>query len=70
MMLEPPSGGMLSTIKGDQSLLKYHNFVAGQWVPGGAGTIDVTNPANYLLFDDGGIILRYMDYFAQGHFFQ
>ncbi len=30
----------------DPSLLKTKNFIDGQWVPGSAGTIDVTNPAN------------------------
>jgi len=30
----------------DPSLLKTQNFIAGQWVDGGAGTIAVTNPAN------------------------
>jgi len=30
----------------DPSLLKTQNFIDGEWVAGGAGTIDVTNPAN------------------------
>lgn len=30
----------------DKSLLRSQNFIDGQWVAGGAGTIDVTNPAN------------------------
>ena len=30
----------------DPSLLKTQNFIDGQWADGGAGTIDVTNPAN------------------------
>ncbi|MBT8086497.1 MAG: NAD-dependent succinate-semialdehyde dehydrogenase [Gammaproteobacteria bacterium] len=30
----------------DPSLLRTQNFIDGQWVPGGAGTIDVTNPSN------------------------
>jgi len=30
----------------DPSLLKTSNFINGQWVAGGAGTIEVTNPAN------------------------
>ncbi len=30
----------------DPSLLKINNFVDGEWVAGGAGTITVTNPAN------------------------
>ena len=30
----------------DPSLLKSGNFIDGEWVPGGAGTIQVTNPAN------------------------
>jgi succinate-semialdehyde dehydrogenase/glutarate-semialdehyde dehydrogenase len=30
----------------DQSLLRSQNFINGQWVDGGAGFIDVTNPAN------------------------
>ncbi|MBT8066199.1 MAG: NAD-dependent succinate-semialdehyde dehydrogenase [Gammaproteobacteria bacterium] len=30
----------------DPSLLRSHNFIAGEWVAGGAGFIDVTNPAN------------------------
>ncbi len=30
----------------DPSLLKINNYVDGEWVAGGAGTIDVTNPAN------------------------
>ncbi len=29
----------------DPSLLKTQNFIDGQWVDGGAGTIDVTNPS-------------------------
>ncbi len=29
----------------DESLLRTHNFIDGEWVTGGAGTIDVTNPA-------------------------
>ena len=30
----------------DPTLLKTQNFIGGEWVAGGAGTIDVTNPAN------------------------
>ena len=30
----------------DKSLLRSQNFINGEWVSGGAGTIDVTNPAN------------------------
>lgn len=30
----------------DPTLLKTENFVDGEWVPGGAGTLAVTNPAN------------------------
>lgn len=30
----------------DPSLLRTRNFIDGEWVAGGAGTIDVTNPAN------------------------
>jgi succinate-semialdehyde dehydrogenase/glutarate-semialdehyde dehydrogenase len=30
----------------DPTLLKTQNFIDGEWVAGGAGTIDVTNPAN------------------------
>jgi succinate-semialdehyde dehydrogenase/glutarate-semialdehyde dehydrogenase len=30
----------------DPTLLKTQNFIGGKWVAGGAGTIDVTNPAN------------------------
>ncbi|MCH8278983.1 MAG: aldehyde dehydrogenase family protein, partial [Proteobacteria bacterium] len=30
----------------DPSLLKTDNFVNGEWVAGGAGTMDVINPAN------------------------
>ncbi len=30
----------------DPSLLKINNYIDGEWVAGGAGTIDVTNPAN------------------------
>jgi succinate-semialdehyde dehydrogenase/glutarate-semialdehyde dehydrogenase len=30
----------------DPTLLKTQNFINGEWVAGGAGTIDVTNPAN------------------------
>lgn len=30
----------------DPTLLKTENFINGEWVAGGAGTIDVTNPAN------------------------
>jgi succinate-semialdehyde dehydrogenase/glutarate-semialdehyde dehydrogenase len=30
----------------DPTLLKTKNFIGGKWVAGGAGTIDVTNPAN------------------------
>jgi succinate-semialdehyde dehydrogenase/glutarate-semialdehyde dehydrogenase len=30
----------------DPSLLKSRNYIDGDWVTGGAGTIDVTNPAN------------------------
>ena len=30
----------------DPTLLKTQNFIDGEWVDGGAGTIDVTNPAN------------------------
>jgi len=30
----------------DPSLLRTRNFIDGEWVSGGAGTIDVTNPAN------------------------
>lgn len=30
----------------DQSLLRSQNFIDGEWVAGGAGSIDVTNPAN------------------------
>ena len=30
----------------DKSLLRSQNFIDGQWVAGGAGAIDVTNPAN------------------------
>ena len=30
----------------DPTLLRTQNFVDGQWIDGGAGTIDVTNPAN------------------------
>ncbi len=30
----------------DESLLKSRNYIDGNWVTGGAGTIDVTNPAN------------------------
>jgi succinate-semialdehyde dehydrogenase/glutarate-semialdehyde dehydrogenase len=30
----------------DQSLLRRQNFIDGAWVDGGAGSIDVTNPAN------------------------
>ena len=29
----------------DESLLRTRNFINGEWVEGGAGTIDVTNPA-------------------------
>jgi succinate-semialdehyde dehydrogenase/glutarate-semialdehyde dehydrogenase len=34
----------------DPTLLKTQNFVGGEWIDGGAGTIDVTNPA------DGAIV--------------
>jgi succinate-semialdehyde dehydrogenase/glutarate-semialdehyde dehydrogenase len=34
----------------DPSLLKTQNFIDGEWVAGGAGTLDVINPAN------GGIV--------------
>jgi len=30
----------------DPTLLKTQNYIDGEWVDGGAGTIDVTNPAN------------------------
>ena len=30
----------------DKSLLRSQNFINGEWASGGAGTIDVTNPAN------------------------
>jgi succinate-semialdehyde dehydrogenase / glutarate-semialdehyde dehydrogenase len=30
----------------DRSLLKKQNFIDGEWVDGGSGTLDVTNPAN------------------------
>ena len=30
----------------DPTLLKTQNFIDGEWVAGGAGTVDVTNPAN------------------------
>jgi succinate-semialdehyde dehydrogenase/glutarate-semialdehyde dehydrogenase len=30
----------------DPTLLKTQNYINGEWVPGSAGTIDVTNPAN------------------------
>lgn len=30
----------------DKTLLRSQNFINGDWVAGGAGTIDVTNPAN------------------------
>ena len=30
----------------DPSLLKINNYINGEWIPGGEGTIDVTNPAN------------------------
>lgn len=30
----------------DPSLLKINNYIDGEWVAGGAGTIDVTNPVN------------------------
>ncbi len=30
----------------DPTLLRTQNFINGEWVAGGAGTIDVTNPAN------------------------
>ncbi len=30
----------------DESLLRRQNFINGSWVDGGAGSIDVTNPAN------------------------
>jgi len=30
----------------DPTLLKTRNFIDGEWVAGGAGTIDVQNPAN------------------------
>ncbi len=30
----------------DASLLRTQNFIDGEWVAGGAGSIDVTNPAN------------------------
>ena len=30
----------------DPTLLKTQNFIDGEWVAGGAGTLDVINPAN------------------------
>ena len=30
----------------DATLLKSQNYIDGIWVDGGAGSIDVTNPAN------------------------